>query len=133
MTHESLEKLFSSEQELFPTVISQNSEDNEANLNLFVPVHLHYFKGHFNGNPVLPGVVQTHWAVHYGKKIFSFSDNFIRLEAIKFQRVLKPQLKVTLKLSWNISKKKLTFSYSDNETTYSSGRIVFDDSDSKDD
>ncbi|MFL0796653.1 MAG: AMP-binding protein [Cellvibrionaceae bacterium] len=123
--HTDLLALFDKELPKFPTIIDKSIDGNEAKLHISLPFHLYYFDGHFPGNPVLPGVVQTHWAVHYGKEFFGISGNFSHLEAIKFQQVITPDLPLSLKLSFNTEKNKLTFTYSREDQKLSSGRIVF--------
>jgi 3-hydroxymyristoyl/3-hydroxydecanoyl-(acyl carrier protein) dehydratase len=94
-------------------------------LTLHVPEELHYFAGHFPGNPVLPGVVQIAWAIHYGKECFNDLGDFSHLEAIKFQHVVLPDARVCLDLQWNAEQKKLMFAFSSNQAQHSSGRVLF--------
>ena len=80
---------------------------------------------HFLGRPILPGVVQVDWAIHYGKELLPITGSFQRLEAIKFQQVIRANEAVTLELKYDRSKTKLSFSYHSANTVFSSGRIVF--------
>jgi acyl-coenzyme A synthetase/AMP-(fatty) acid ligase len=100
-------------------------DSNNCQINFFIPADLYYFNGHFLGRPILPGVVQLHWAIHYGKELFNVIGSFQRLEAVKFQQVIRADEHATLKLKYDSSKTKLTFSFSNGDTSFSSGRIVF--------
>ena len=51
-------------------------------IEFILPQNLFYFKGHFQGRPVLPGFVQISWAIHYAQELFGELGTFVRLEAI---------------------------------------------------
>ena len=102
---------------------------NSLTLTLFVPANLYYFDGHFPGRPVLPGVVQTHWAVHYAKAHWGDLGDFCALEAIKFQQVITANQTLNLALEYQPAKHKLTFSYTRGTAgttiAHASGRVAF--------
>lgn len=100
----------------------------------FIPSNLYYFDGHFPGRPVLPGVVQTHWAIHYARAHWGQIGEFAGLEVIKFQQVIIANQRLTLRLEYQANttdpKRKLYFSYFSHSTqnqqaAHSSGRILF--------
>lgn len=99
--------------------------ENQVSLDLHIPIELDYFVGHFPSMPVLPGVVQIAWVVHYARQYFSFVSSFTALEHIKFQSLVLPDARLELLLNWNAQKNQLEFSFITSERTYSSGRIVF--------
>jgi 3-hydroxymyristoyl/3-hydroxydecanoyl-(acyl carrier protein) dehydratase len=111
----------------WPVVTSQEVNEHEASLQIEIPEDLLYFEGHFEGNPVLPGVVQTHWAEHYGRALLGVTGHFSHLEVIKFQRIITPNEQITLALSYNLDKQKLTFKYQSKAGEHSSGRICYVD------
>ena len=126
VTRAGLEELFSPEAVKFARVIQCDQNGREsAEIELFIPMNLYYFQGHFPGTPVLPGIVQSHWAIHYGRELFSIDLSFSHMEVLKFQQVIRPQTTVTLKLEYKAEKNKLLFSYSSNGGQHSSGRIAF--------
>lgn len=107
-----------------PQVVSQHVDGNEMRLQLLMPPDLFYFEGHFPERPILPGVVQIGWALHFGKQNLCADLPFKALEAIKFQSFVVPSQTVELQLSWSAQKHKLTFSYQSTKGAHSSGRIV---------
>ena len=47
----------------FPRVVAVDENDGAVTLRLEVTPDLSWFHGHFPGEPVLAGIIQTHWAV----------------------------------------------------------------------
>jgi 3-hydroxyacyl-[acyl-carrier-protein] dehydratase len=101
------------------------SESTHIAVDLHIPDTLDHFTGHFPQYPVLPGVVQIDWAIGIAHRYFLFSTSFKALENIKFQALILPNTDITLGLRWDKNKAALHFSYSKNQRTYSSGRIIF--------
>jgi hypothetical protein len=75
---------------------------------------------------VVAGVVQTHWASEIAKWVFASGDEFIRIDNLKFQQVVLPeqQLQLTLDYSTNTTT-AIKFRYSQGETLFSEGKLVF--------
>ena len=115
ITFSKLQELFDEESKLkFPDFLSQEFDEStqEYVMEFILPQNLFYFKGHFQGRPVLPGFVQISWAIHYAQELFGELGTFVRLEAIKFQQVIQPREKIKLKLRWEEEKHRLFFEYS---------------------
>ena len=108
-----------------PELLSQQVAGNKCTLQLFIPSYLYYFNGHFPGRPVLPGVVQMHWAINYAKDLLGIDGLFSSLEVIKFQKIIGANEKVDLELEYDEAKSKLKFSYIKNGQPASSGRVSF--------
>lgn len=84
-----------------------------------------YFDGHFDQAAILPGVVQLHWAVHFGKEDLGVTGEFEgNMEAVKFQQVIRAEQTVTLELKYDKAKNKLHFKYFSGDVAHSSGRIL---------
>lgn len=107
-----------------PVTCSVEQEENSVTLSLFIPDELHWFRGHFPEYPVLPGVVQTHWAIGYGNQYLGLPVRIKKLEAVKFKNVIRPEVTLTLRLSLSPNG-KLVFSYHQNTQEMSSGRVVY--------
>lgn len=124
---ESLQALFEATEVKWPQeLVRTHISDNTWRFSFYVPKELIYFDGHFETNPILPGIAQTHWAQHYGREVFAFKGRFNRLEAVKFQSVIFPDSEVTLELEYDPFKGKLTFQYISKKGVHSSGRICFE-------
>lgn len=112
-----------------PTVLDTTSTASGLiHLQLHIPEDLLFFEGHFDKVPILPGVVQVHWADHYARQSFSLTKGFLRLEAIKFKQIINPSQQINLDLSYEPMKGKISFVYSSATGEHASGRIVVDTS-----
>jgi acyl-coenzyme A synthetase/AMP-(fatty) acid ligase/3-hydroxymyristoyl/3-hydroxydecanoyl-(acyl carrier protein) dehydratase len=128
-----LQALFDSEPlPRLPDLVNRCQEQDALLLELFIPANLYYFDGHFPGRPVLPGVVQTHWAVHYAREQWGNLGAVAGLEAIKFQQIITANQTIQLKLSYQPDKGKLYFNYTGSHSqelgldiAYASGRVLF--------
>jgi len=112
-------------QVLFPEVDQVEHSEDTFTLSLTIPETVYYFSGHFPQAPILPGVVQVHWALHYLNKHFAMQvSDYKTIDALKFQVIIAPnyQLKLCLK---KLNENKFSFSYSSDHGNHSSGRVVY--------
>lgn len=109
-----------------PPILHSDIGTDTIEFRLLVSAELDYFKGHFPEQAVLPGVTQLDWAVRLGCEHFGYCEAVANLEVLKFQQLILPGQEVTLSISNNAAKGKLTFAYSDGENRYASGRIAFE-------
>lgn len=93
-------------------------------LELTVPADLLYFDGHFSIAPVLPGVVQVDWAIHYGRRWFGIDAGITGMAALKFQQMIRPQQPVQLELVHDAAKGSLNFRYFSEAGAHASGRVL---------
>ena len=108
-----------------PPILTSEFGPDSIELRLLVAADLEYFNGHFPEQAVLPGVTQLDWAVRLGCEHFGYNTAIANLEVLKFQQLILPGQEVTLVISHNAAKEKLTFAYSDGDHRYASGRISF--------
>lgn len=97
----------------------------QARLALEIDAQLRIFDGHFPNSPVLPGVAQVDWAIAFARQCFALPARFLRLEMLKFQRVVQPGTLLELALEYNAAAGVLAFRYTSAEGVHASGRIVF--------
>lgn len=84
---------------------------DSAEIRLFLNPDLFWFRGHFPVQPLLPGVAQLEWVMHYAREVLGITAAFHRLQQVKFQTPLLPEDEICLQLSWQADKQLLGFSY----------------------
>jgi 3-hydroxymyristoyl/3-hydroxydecanoyl-(acyl carrier protein) dehydratase len=107
-----------------PIVVDCRIRASGAAVELVVPEDLHYFRGHFPGMPIVPGVVQIKWAISLARLYLRAGPAFRGMEALKFQQVMRPGARVTLDLEYADAAGKLRFSFGSEPARYSSGRLI---------
>jgi acyl-coenzyme A synthetase/AMP-(fatty) acid ligase len=122
---ENLRALFAKTETLWPRIIDREINENEVILRCSIPPQLIYFDGHMPERPIMPGIVQVHWAEHYGRDFFPITGNFERLEVIKFQQVILPDYQISIILTYSEDSGKLGFRFESDRGVHSSGRICF--------
>jgi len=126
-------RLPASERPRFPDVRELDreavNEHPRVLLEMIAPASLLYFDGHFDVAPILPGVVQVDWAVHYGREYFTLPARFKGINALKFQQVIQPEMPVQLELIHDTAKNSLNFRYMSAVGQHASGRIMLEDAD----
>ncbi|MDR7070511.1 acyl-coenzyme A synthetase/AMP-(fatty) acid ligase [Pseudoxanthomonas japonensis] len=122
VTEASLTALFRPER---PTPTWKLREAARAQVELPLDASLAVFDGHFLQAAVLPGVAQLDWAVQLAREVFAIPPRFLRMEALKFQRVARPGDLVRLDLEWQAERMTLAFRYTSVHGPHASGRVVF--------
>jgi acyl-CoA synthetase (AMP-forming)/AMP-acid ligase II len=108
-----------------PTVEWIERGERAATLAFDADAGLAMFDGHFPQAPVLPGVAQLDWALHFGREAFAPAGEPLRVEQLKFQALVRPGMHVTLALEWAPATGVLGFRYTSAAGTHASGRLVF--------
>jgi len=106
-----------------PAVIASERDGERIVLTLAIPKTLFWFRGHFPGYPVLPGVVQLDWAVHYARWAFEIEAATVDSMKVKFRKPLQPEAHVRLTLS-RAAHDGIDFEYAGDEI-YSLGQLRF--------
>lgn len=106
-----------------PEVVATRGDAQHSELELIVTADNPWFNGHFPGQPILPGVVQIGWAVHFAGTACAMHADVYALEQIKFRRPILPGARLTLRLTPIADQRKLKFEYRDAEHIYSSGTL----------
>jgi len=95
-------------------------------LTLEITPALPCFDGHFDDCPVVPGVVQIDWAVHYASSLLHLDWPVSRVDRLKFMCPVQPNVFIALKLIFNREKQWLDFQFFGDNQIYSKGRLVYD-------
>jgi len=108
-----------------PVVSNRKVMDNSASMQLEIRPDLKWFAGHFPEHPILPGVVQIAWAVHFSRQSFAYGPDVCSLEQIKFKRPIGPGRHITLLLVRRSADNAVNFEYRDEQTSFASGMLKF--------
>lgn len=110
-----------------PEIGRHQAQPQHLEIVLHLDPALFWFQGHFAVQPLLPGVAQLDWVMHYAITLLAPDYRFHSIQNVKFQAPLLPETTVTLILDWNSERQMLSFSYQrhDGEArhTASSGKI----------
>ncbi len=120
-----LQSLFVKEALKLPHIMDRRLVDGQLILHCEIPPGLIYFDGHMLDQPVLPGIVQVHWAAFFARRMLAVTGRFERLEVIKFSQIVLPLYRVKISLSFNEATGKLKFRFESDRGGHSSGRICF--------
>ncbi|WP_332853716.1 AMP-binding protein [Duganella sp. S19_KUP01_CR8] len=112
-----------------PQLRELEREPQRVLLEVSAPANLLYFDGHFDVAPILPGVVQVDWAIHYGRHYFNLPPQFKGINALKFQQVIQPETPVQLELLHDAAKSCLQFRYVSDAGQHASGRVILGEAD----
>lgn len=113
----------------WPEVMSRrcHSTDGQwhASIQFYIPRGLAWLDGHFPQQPVLPGVVQVHWAATLCQFLFDLSLPFRSVENLKFQTMILPDTSVILDLTCVNNASRVQFKYYNQDTLFSEGKLRF--------
>lgn len=95
---------------MLPVELSLQQQGDSAVLLLRADADLLWFQGHFPGQPILPGVAQLDWVIHYATTLLAPGKQFSSVENIKFQQPILPGSTLQLTLNW-LGDKGLSFQF----------------------
>lgn len=108
-----------------PEIIAVEQDAQTVRIELLVPCDLAWFEGHFPDCAILPGVIQTHWAIEFGRKHYAIAGQFQSLSNVKFMRIIGPGMRLALELKFDAATHTLRFHYIDNGKACSAGIVKF--------
>lgn len=109
-----------------PRVLREERRDDGFEQVLEVNDSLPQLEGHFEGFPVVAGVVQLDWAVAAATTWLGARPKLAGVEALKFPRPLLPGRKVTLRLELAGGGRTLRFQLRDGDVVFASGRLLLE-------
>ncbi|MBW9794535.1 hydroxymyristoyl-ACP dehydratase, partial [Escherichia coli] len=74
-------------------------QPQEMEIVLYLDPMLYWFTGHFAVQPLLPGVAQLDWVMHYATTLLAPGWRFRSIQNVKFLAPLIPETTVTLQLT----------------------------------
>ena len=108
----------------FPHVLSITDESPHTRVLLEVSSDLCWFRGHFPGQPVLPGIVQLHWAILVCRALYGFTNVPHEVNRLKFKKVVVPPRTLELVVSQQ-GEHEVLFRFSSLGDVNSEGKILF--------
>ena len=90
---------------------------------LAVPEDLAYLEGHFDGFPVVPGVVQLGWVMDAAQAALGSPLRLAAVENLKFRELLLPGQRFRLEVEWSEPADVLRFRLAAGEREFSTGRL----------
>lgn len=107
-----------------PRILSGFGGDDRFSLLLEVSSELSWFEGHFPGQPVLPGIIQLHWANVIATALFELDGLPHHIKRLKFSNVIVPPRIVELVLE-RPAANEVQFRIHGAGLQNSQGRLVF--------
>ncbi len=106
-----------------PRVLTVRPQQDGVELDLLVQAELLWFQGHFPGFPILPGVVQLDWAVHFAHEQGVIDAPAARAFQVKFRSVVTPCDTLTLVLQRQAKGGRVAFEFRRGDAVCSSGQL----------
>jgi len=122
LPHARLEALFDPERR-DPRLTSESKSAHRIERRLEIPPDLSFFQGHFDGFPVVAGVVQLRWVMDAATELLGQQPRVAGLEALKFPEPLLPGQKLSLEAEVASRSGPIRFRLFDGERTFATGRV----------
>ena len=107
---------------------SAKSDQAGYDVGLTAVSELRWFQGHFEGHPLLPGVVQTHIAGTVARVLLRPEGAFSGIGNLKFQQIVLPDQSMVLSLRRVVDKSAVDFTLCEDDVVFSRGRLRFEGS-----
>ena len=111
----------------FPRILAIHADSDAVTLQLDVTPDLSWFRGHFPGEPVLAGIIQTHWAVQAASVLFGLDGPPQHIKRLKFSNVIVPPRIVELMVARH-GQREVQFRIQGEALQHSQGRLIFPES-----
>ena len=106
-------------------VLAEARSADMLHYELRVPPTLVHFAGHFPGLPILPGVVQVHWAMHLAAEHVPAVRALASVDRLKFMAPVPPGAVLNLTLAHDAARGRVQFAYRLSGRECASGVIVY--------
>jgi acyl-coenzyme A synthetase/AMP-(fatty) acid ligase len=106
-----------------PDLLAVRRSGRDLELDLFNGTDLAQLDGHFPGMPIVPGVAQIDWAVKLAERHMGVPLSSAQTYQVKFHRLTLPGMAVTLRLTHDEDRQRLSFTYLRGDDVLTSGVI----------
>lgn len=107
-----------------PCITDIRTEDGRVELDLEITADLLWFQGHFPDLPILPGVVQLDWAVHFARAHLGLALPAARQFQVKYKSGIFPGDRITLALTHQVERGRLSFDYRRDGAVCATGQVT---------
>ena len=104
------------------TEVLQSAPDTLL-VSLRITESLHWFSGHFPSRPIVPGVVQIGWVVHFAAALGLTTERSFEVSRAKFSAVIEPGM--TVRLSLKLRERRVDFRMESASGVHSSGTLCY--------
>lgn len=94
-----------------PDVTLIERDQHRLELLMTLDADMPCFAGHFDGLPVLAGVVQVGWALQLAERYFDCRFAFHALQSTKFQQLVRPPIQLRVSVQYLPEKQMVKFRY----------------------
>ena len=117
-------------------IFDQAVENGEGTCTFSVPGEFSGYRGHFPGNPILPGIVQLSFVRRLAERRLGRSLRLAGVKRVKYLRLVTPDMPVTLTLALEPGETEGTWSANASLVNGDGGRVsaaklIFADKESK--
>lgn len=109
-----------------PVVLDQDVAAAAARFELRVPPDLCALRGHFASLPIVPGVVQVAWALHFARAALGATAALSAMDHVKFRRIVQPGHRLTLSITPDARPGSLSFRLGMGDELFSGGRLFLE-------
>ena len=109
---------------LAPEVIEERRREDGLEQRIRIPEQLECWPGHFPGHPVVPGVLQVHWAIALAGRWLGAVPAVRRIEVLKFKQLLLPGRELTLRVTRGRRPESFHFELVDGDEIFATGRVT---------
>ena len=110
--------------QLSPEVLDRREDGSSLEQDWRVPAELDCWPGHFPEQSILPGVLQIDWLMRAIEDWTGRSAQLVRIEALKFKKIVLPGERLTLRVERDSSGEAFRFRLASDDAIVSSGRLV---------
>lgn len=105
-----------------PRIVAEQRDDERITRTLEIPADLAGIEGHFEGYPVVPGVMQIGWALEAAAELLGAPPRVRQLDGVKFPALLRPESRVELEVVLDDGGERLRFTLRTGDETTATGR-----------
>ena len=108
----------------FPKIVAMQKDESTVHFELEITQDLDWFRGHFPDQPILPGVVQLHWAVCAAREYLGLESQPTEIKRLKFKSIVTPPRTLDLTLAKR-GQGEVDFQFATGDDQNSQGLLVF--------